>query len=316
MILNKVGAIGWPIEHSISPAMHNAAFAALGMTDWLYDKMAIPPDVLRHSLNEIRRHGYIGINVTVPHKETVMPLVTPDARARAVGAVNAIDLRSNVGTNTDVSGFMDDLTAHDVNVQGARVILLGAGGAARAALYGLLDAGARVAVVNRTRDRAETMIRDLSRASAPETAQNTISVIGLDQLTIGLNGTAHANGTSSSEDRAFAADLAEAVAWADEIDTPTLIVNATSVGMTPLVDETPFADKITFPRRAVAYDMVYRPAQTRFLARAEHEAARPISGMGMLVRQGAAAFAWWTGVQPPIEVMMEAARAALAAKNI
>ena len=100
--------------------MHNAAFAALGM-DWEYDKMAIPPDIVRLSLRELRDAGFVGINVTVPHKQAVMPFVKPDEIARAVGAVNTIDFRSNTGTNTDVAGFMDDLRAHGISPAGVNV---------------------------------------------------------------------------------------------------------------------------------------------------------------------------------------------------
>ena len=141
--MNRVGVIGFPVEHSLSPIMHNAAFAALGMSDWLYDAMAIPPDILRLGLREPRDHGYIGINVTVPHKEAVMAYVRPDEKARAIGAVNTIDFRSNIGTNTDADGFIEDLRANGVALDGQRVLVLGAGGAARAAVYGLAGAGRR-----------------------------------------------------------------------------------------------------------------------------------------------------------------------------
>lgn len=272
----RVGVIGWPIEHSLSPAMHNAAFAALGMADWLYDKMAIPPDVLRHSLRELRDHGYIGINVTVPHKQAVMPFVRPDGIAQAVGAVNTIDFRTNTGTNTDVQGFMDDLAAHDVDVSGRRVLVIGAGGAARAAVYGLANAGALVRVVNRTRQNADAMIASL----------------GVPALT--------------------AANFDEASAWIDEASAlPALIVNCTSVGMIPNADACPWPEQSPFPRGVIVYDMVYRPAVTRLMTLAEAGGGQALGGLGMLVRQGAAAFHRWTGVQPPIDVMRAAAEAAL-----
>ena len=159
--MNKVGVIGFPVEHSLGPAMHNAAFAALGLTDWFYDKIAIPPDIVRLSLRELRDHGYVGLNVTVPHKQAVMPYVKPDELAQRIGAVNTIDFRTNVGTNTDMIGFMDDLAAHGIDVRGERVIVLGAGGAARAAVYGLAKAGARIAVVNRTPENAQSMLEAL-----------------------------------------------------------------------------------------------------------------------------------------------------------
>ncbi|MBN8618468.1 MAG: shikimate dehydrogenase, partial [Anaerolineae bacterium] len=105
--MNKVGVIGWPVTHSISPAMHNAAFEALGMADWRYELLPVPPDIVRQSLKILRDEGgFIGVNVTVPLKEKVMSFVLPDERARAVGAVNTIEFEKNTGTNTDVMGFI------------------------------------------------------------------------------------------------------------------------------------------------------------------------------------------------------------------
>jgi len=265
----KVGVVGWPVEHSISPAMHNAAFAALGMTDWLYDRMAIPPDILKLGLREFADHGYIGVNITVPHKEAALALTRPDELAKAVGAVNTIDFRTRVGTNTDVAGFMSDLAAHGVQVEGQRVLLLGAGGAARAAAFGLVRAGAKLAIANRTPERAERL----------KTGLGIEAVI----LTMG--------------------ELADFA--------PTLIVNSTSAGMSPNLDESPWPDGVPFPPGVTTYDMVYRPRRTRFLAQAEAAGGRAIGGLGMLVRQGAAAFQIWTGAEPPVDVMTRAAEAAL-----
>src|SRR5690606_18082845 len=126
---------------------------ALGMDNWQYELLPVPPDIVRLALREFRNHGYVGVNVTVPLKELVMPHVRPDERAQAIGAVNTITLRDLSATNTDVPGFMDDLKANGVDVAGKRVIVLGAGGAARAAVYGLAQAGAVIAVVNRTPER-------------------------------------------------------------------------------------------------------------------------------------------------------------------
>lgn len=274
MAEQRVGLIGWPVEHSISPAMHNAAFAALGLSEWRYDKMAIPSDVIKLSLRELRQHGYIGVNVTVPHKGAVMPFVQPDDVARAVGAVNTIDFRDNRGTNTDVSGFMSDLAAHGIEVAGKQVIVLGAGGAARAAVYGLHQAGAQIAIANRTPDRAHFLAQGL----------------GIDAQVIRL---------------ADAAPLGAAPLKAD------LIVNCTTVGLWPAVDESPWPAALALPRDAIVYDMIYRPARTRLMAQAEAAGLRAIGGLGMLVRQGAAAFALWTGQDAPLDVMFDAARAAL-----
>ncbi|MCA9325224.1 shikimate dehydrogenase, partial [Candidatus Saccharibacteria bacterium] len=209
--MNKVGVIGWPVTHSISPVMHNAAFSALGLNDWSYELAPVPPDIVRQSLRILRDEGgFIGVNVTVPLKEAVMPFVLPDERARAVGAVNTIDFRSNVGTNTDVAGFIDDLTSLHVPLRDKTVVVLGAGGAARAAVYGLAREGSRVLVVNRTLEKANVMLADLA-----------ISAGIFDVNTCTLD---------------------EAVE-----QSPSLIVNTTPVGMWPNVDESPWINGVAFP---------------------------------------------------------------------
>jgi shikimate dehydrogenase len=276
--MNRVGIIGWPVTHSISPAMHNAAFAALGLNDWSYELAPIPPDIVGKGLRTLRDEGgFIGVNVTVPLKEKVIPYVRADERARAVGAVNTIDFRNGTGTNTDILGFMDDLHAHGIEVEGHRVIVLGAGGAARAAVYGLVKAGASVTVVNRTPQRAHVMLADLSLSAG---------LINADVKTLD--------------------EAAEAGA--------SLIVNCTSVGMWPNVQESPWIEGVPFPNNVVAYDMVYRPEHTRFMEQVEQAGGRAVGGLGMLVRQGAAAFTIWTNVSAPVDVMFAAARAALSTR--
>jgi shikimate dehydrogenase len=267
--MNRVGVIGWPVSHSISPAMHNAAFAALGLSEWSYELLPIPPDIIKLGLRELRDHGFVGVNVTVPHKQAVMPFVKLDERAQAVGAVNTIDFRDNRATNTDIAGFIDDLKANEVSLANANVLVLGAGGAARAAVYGLAQEGANIGIINRTPDKALQMIADL----------------GVD---------------------------ARVMSFADTDDWYVdLIVNCTSVGMWPNVDECPWPDEVSFPEGVTVYDMVYRPERTRLLDMAETHGGRAIGGLGMLVRQGAAAFEIWTGTKAPVEVMFEAARKAL-----
>lgn len=277
-IQHKVGVIGWPVEHSISPAMHNAAFQWLGMTDWFYDRIAIPPDIVGHSLRTLRDEGgYVGINVTVPHKQAVMRYVKPDEIAQALGAANTIDFRDDTATNTDVAGLIDDLVANDVRLDGENVVVLGAGGAARAAVYGLVRAGACVSVVNRTREKAQVMLADLTLSAG---------IHGMDVVSL---------------EEAARSDV-------------SLIVNCTPAGMWPNEDASPWPDDVPFPRGVTVYDMIYRPRFTRLMATAEAQGGRAIGGLGMLVRQGAASFVKWTGVEPPIKVMYEAAEAALATK--
>lgn len=275
--MNRVGIVGFPLHYTLSPTMHNAAFKALGMDDWLYDAMAIPTDIPRHAIEEPRRHGYIGLNVTIPFKETSMRFCKPDVKARAIGAVNTIDFRTDEGTNTDVDGFIEDLRAHDVPLEGGRVVVLGAGGAARAAVYGLWQAGAQVALVNRTRERAEEMLAALTLSAG---------VRDVPTLT-----------------------LAEAGQWG-----ASLLVNCTSVGTIPHVDASVWAQDVPFPHGVTVYDMVYRPSKTAFMRQAEAVGGRAIGGLGMLVRQGAKAFELWTGRTAPLDVMFDAVRDALDAE--
>jgi shikimate dehydrogenase len=276
---HKVGVIGWPVEHSISPQMHNAALQAVGLTDWFYDKIAIPPDIIGHSLRTLRGEGgYIGLNVTVPHKQAVMTHVQPDEIARALGAANTLDFRDNTATNTDVAGLIDDLLANDVPLQGEQAVVLGAGGAARAAVYGLVRAGADVVVVNRTRERAQTMLADLTLTAS------------IRLVTVMTAEEAVERGIS-------------------------LMVNCTPVGMWPNVDGCPWPDDVPFPQGVTVYDMIYRPRQTQLMALAAANGGHAINGLGMLVRQGAASFRKWTGVDAPVEVMFTAAEEALLEKH-
>ena len=270
----RVGVIGFPVEHSLSPRMHNAAFAALGMADWRYDAMSIPPDILRYGIREPKNHGYVGINVTVPHKEAVMKYVRPDDKARAIGAVNTIDFRRDAGTNTDADGFIDDLRANDIPIKNQRALVLGAGGAARAAVYGLAREGAAVGIVNRTKSRAEHLAARLKR---------TAGIEGLRVMT-----------------------LDEAADWG-----MSLVVNCTSVGLHPHINYSPWIHGVPFPDGVTVYDMVYRPANTALMQQCAAHGGRSVGGLGMLARQGAIAFELWTGVKPPIDVMMKSLQDAL-----
>lgn len=172
----RVGVIGWPIEHSLSPPMHNAAFKALGMdAEWSYDKNAIPPDILRKSIKEFMIHGYIGLNVTIPFKQEVIKFTRADDVAKRVGAANTLILPRNTSTNTDVAGLIDDLKSYDLVPADMKVVILGAGGAARAALYGLVQEGATVAVVNRTPASAFAMIRDMELEASVKTHEEALA---------------------------------------------------------------------------------------------------------------------------------------------
>lgn len=272
----RVGIIGHPLGHSISPAFQQAAFDALGIRA-TYRAYDLPPEAVPAFVAGLRAPDWLGVNVTVPHKERVKRLLDELAdAAAAVGAVNTIVNRSGrlIGQNTDVAGFRQALAEVGFDTRGARVVVLGAGGAARAVVFALrADGAAHLAVANRTVARAERLLAELAAGVVAE-------ALPLDPAT-----------------------LAPYLARCD------LLVNTTSVGLKP--GETPLPDE-TVPPRALVYDVIYNPPQTRLLAAAQARGAGTLGGLSMLVAQGAAAFTLWTGREAPLAVMRRAADEALA----
>jgi shikimate dehydrogenase len=272
-----VGIIGWPVSHSRSPAMHNAAFAALEL-NWAYVPLPVPPERVGDAVRGLRALGFAGANVTVPHKQAVMPYLDElTATATAVGAVNTIVVREDgslLGDTTDGYGFLADLAAHGARSDG-RAVVIGAGGAARSVIFALAQAGAEVSVAARNLNKAEALCRSViaalpwARASA----------------------------------RGFPNDLPAIMQSAPR---PDLIVNATNLGLHE-GDALPWHPGARFESGQVAYDVVYN-RETEFLRLAREQGARAIGGLGMLIHQGARAFELWTGVAAPVEVMRIAAR--------
>lgn len=280
------GLIGDPVAHSRSPAMHNAAFAHLGI-DARYEAWHTPASELPARVAALHAPGVLGANVTLPHKAAVIPLLDAlEPEAAQIGAVNTIYRSADgalVGANTDAPGLLADLREQAGFVPaGRRVVVLGASGAARAAIFALANAGvACLVVANRTAQRAETLVADL-RATTRETRPPP----------------ADANIDSADWLQALALDdpaLAAALAGCD------LLINATSVGWNDA--ETPLPDPPVSPD-ALVYDMVYR--QTRLLRESAARGARTLDGLGMLLHQGALAFTRWTGQQAPLDVMRAA----------
>lgn len=274
-----VGLIGWPVEHSVSPAMHSAAFGALGL-DWRYVALPTEPAGLETTIVRLREIGFRGANVTVPHKQAVMSSldeITPDARA--IGAVNTIIVQDGklVGHNTDSGGFLGALQGAGFEPAGRRALVLGAGGAARAVAYALAQAGSAIVVCNRTAQRAAELAHRI-RSTGIGVHVGWASYKGLAGLPL------------------------------SDFD---LLVNATSVGMWPKTDASPWPPTLPIPSRWTVFDLVYNPVQTRLLAQARAAGATPIDGLEMLVRQGAEAFRLWTGLLPPTEAMRAAARRAV-----
>ena len=275
------GIFGYPIGHSISPAMHNAAFESTGI-DAVYEAWETAPKDLGDGVAALRSKDYLGANVTVPHKQAVMEhLDAVDDLAARIGAVNTIVNQNGrlTGSNTDALGFINSLKNEaGVNVSGLKVVLIGAGGAARAAAYALADQQAgELTIGNRTVERAESLATELRKT-------------GVETVSFGIS----------------APDFLSACERAD------LIVNSTSVGMLhgPAEGESPIPAS-AINTGCVVYDMVYNPTRTSLLADAEKSGSRIVGGLPMLVYQGAAAWTRWTGREAPVEVMFRAAKEAL-----
>ena len=271
-----VGLFGWPVTHSISPQMHNAAFVARQM-NWRYLAFGVSPDQVPEAVAALPALGLRGVNVTVPHKQAVMPHLqhwTP--AAEAIGAVNTIVVEEDgqlTGDNTDGAGFIADLQAHNVEPEGKRALVIGAGGSSRAVVYGLAEAGAEsVKILNRTVAKAVDLAATM-QSYFPE---------------INISGASFPDDVTGSS---LDADL---------------IVNCTSLGMEPLVEGLPWEENVEFRADQIVYDLVYNPAMTRLLQLASTDGATAIGGLGMLVYQGAIAWEKWTGETAPVDVMQQA----------
>ncbi len=276
VIPTRVGLMGWPVDHSRSPSMHNAAFRKLGL-NWEYMLLPVNPDYVDEAVRGLRGLAFKGANVTAPHKLVVMNAldeVMPEAKA--IGAVNTIVNHDGylMGYNTDGVGFLHALREGGFEPQGCRALLLGAGGASRAILHALLTEQVQVTIVNRTQKKADIL------------AEEFAAYFNLSIDTLALNDTDA---------------LQEALNQAD------LLVNATSVGMSPHVDMMPLPDNMLFHTNLTVYDAVYTPLETKLLAKARAAGANCIDGLGMLVHQGAVAFTLWTGEEAPVEIMRMAA---------
>lgn len=275
----RLGLLGFPLGHSLSPAMHSAALAALGLAGWRYEALPTPPEHLAAAVGALRSGDFAGVNVTVPYKEAVLPLLdvlTPVAQA--IGAVNTVVVQREaggpvrlLGHNTDAAGLLADLRHLEVRVERKRVMILGAGGSARAAVAACSGVGAQVRVVARRREQAEALEAVGRVEFFPWTR------LGLMQAS----------------------------------ENCRLILNCTPLGMQPQTDASPWLETVSWPPRAFAYDLVYNPPETLFVQQARRAGLRAATGLGMLVEQGALALEQWTGRAAPRDVMRAAAERAL-----
>ncbi len=260
--------IGWPVEHSRSPLIHNYWLKFYGIAGE-YRREAVPPEQFADFIKKLGARGYVGANVTVPHKEEALALSRPDDRARTVGAANTLWLDDGVlcSTNTDVEGFLDNLDAcaphWDSNLRNA--VVLGAGGAASAIVYGLVARGIpRIVVVNRTPRRAEALRRRFGERVQPARweERNTLFI------------------------------------------DAGLVVNATTLGMEQQPALTLEVGRL--PAHAVVVDLVYVPLITPLVRTAKAAGLRTVDGLGMLLHQAVRGFALWFGKKPDVTAELRA----------
>ncbi len=275
------GVFGDPIGHSLSPAMHNAAFSALRM-DSIYHAFRVKPDKLEKAILGAEAMGFGGLNLTVPLKETALKLgcIKPDLLAERIGAVNTIVFGGTgeiIGYNTDGLGAKQALQEAAVEIKGSKVVVAGAGGAARAIAFQLAADGAEITIINRTEGKAIELAKDISAAA--------------------LSGRVEGRGLSGLKDL---------------LQDANVLINTTTLGMHPNTD-TAIATAEDFHPDLTVFDIVYNPLETRLLKEAKASGAKTVSGVLMLVYQGAEAFRLWTGVEPPVELMKKTVLEALQA---
>ena len=268
----RIGVVGHPIKHSLSAAMHNAVFKATRM-GYKYDAFDVAPEDLCKFI-EICKEDFIGLNVTLPHKVAVIKHIDELSReAQMIGAVNTIKFfeGKSRGYNTDGLGCLKALESAGIWVEGKRVLVLGAGGASRAIVYQCLLSGASVSIANRQKEKAQALADEAKRKTGRKVPVIDYSYDGL------LNGL-------------------------KEIE---VLINATSVGMSPNVDESPVEQSL-LSENLVVMDIVYNPIETKLLREAKEKGCKTVNGVGMLVYQGAESLKIWFKLEAPVDVMKQA----------
>lgn len=285
-----LGLIGYPLDHSLSPCLHEAALKKAGL-EGEYRLFPLQPGVsfehgLKRLLETVVRSEIDGLNVTIPHKQTVIPYLDMLSKAAtAVKAVNTIffDKLALVGDNTDIEGFLVDLhrelnkystTAEKKGPSNKTALILGAGGAARSVVYGLVNDGWQVLLAAR---RESQLVQLLISLGSP----GEVQVLHLDFEV--LNKVVHG-----------------------EFGEVKLVVNTTPVGMWPNVNETPWPENLSFPEESFIYDLVYNPFETRLIRNARESGRGAVNGLGMLIEQAALSFEKWTGFAANRQAMWEA----------
>jgi shikimate dehydrogenase len=265
-----VGILGWPVGHSLSPVMHNAAFMAQGI-DFSYVPLPVHPDQLSHAVQGLKSMGFVGANVTIPHKVAIMPYLDElDASAQLAGAVNTLVIKEGkcIGYNTDAQGFIQSLQGKGVSIAGKTAVIMGAGGAARAVVCGLLAHGiANITIGTRNATKAEDFVKTIPQQ---------------EQL----------QGCNWNEQ-----------VFKEAITQCHILINCTPIGMGTDREASLPVNWELINKNAVICDLIYNPPLTDLLAQGQKRGHVVINGAGMLIEQGALAFELWTGAQAPRDIM-------------
>jgi shikimate dehydrogenase len=290
--MHRLGVLGWPVAHSRSPAIHNAALAALGMRDWHYQRLPVPPELFAETVRALGDSGFVGANVTIPHKQAALALAEQSSvAALAIGAANTLTFAPDgtiAAENTDAPGLISALEQLVGLPVRPSALVLGAGGSARAAVWALREAGAReVSVWNRTPERAAVLARDLGVRAVSEPTSADLLV---NCTSVGLTGKIEGPGSPAS----------------GRLRHPLERSASEPEGLNQL--------GLTFDQvgeYSYVIDMVYRTGSTALLAAARSHGAQTLDGIEILLRQGALSFELWTGRQAPLDAMRAAVEQSL-----
>jgi shikimate dehydrogenase len=281
-----IGLIGHPIKHSYSPFIQNYAFELMNL-DYVYLPFDVPAENLKSAVNSVLALGLKGLNVTLPHKEKIIAFLDElSEEASTIGAVNTVvnDHGKLFGYNTDANGILETLLPYKDKISGSNMTVIGAGGSARAVIYTLLRhfKPARVNIINRTPQRADTLMSHFSLKMRYDSF-HTYELFPPDNVEV--------------------------------LSNSRLIINATTQGMFPDVDDTITDIEESFNEEQIVFDLVYNPARTKFLQLAAGQGATVLGGMKMLISQAAKSFALWTGVEMPVEKISESLQQYLQQKS-
>ena len=267
------GIIGDPVEHTLSPAMHNAAFKALRL-DFVYVAFKVEKEELRNAMSGVRSLGIHGLNVTMPHKNSIANYLDElDSTAKFIGTVNTV-VNANgrlMGFNTDGMGALKALKENGVIPTGKKLVLFGAGGAANAIAFQAAQEVEKLVILNRTAEKAERLAETLGKKFNKWVVGNSLSASHIKE----------------------------------ELKDSDILINATSVGMHPNIEQSPVRPELLRPDLCVM-DIVYNPLETQLAKDAKACGAKVISGVEMLIYQGAASFEIWTNKHAPIKTMKRA----------